>query len=157
MPLQHSYLILLVLLYCASSTAEIYTWTDEQGQVHYGDSDSKSTDAEKVELAPANSAVPVTIQAAPIEPAPASSAAPPAPVITASSWAAENCQTRVRILYTERPFIPCVPTDEVKVMICQRQAPRKFRRYFGRQYRYQDRESECGPEVYEGEILYLKK
>lgn len=155
---------LVSFLVGTSVRAEIYRWTDEDGQVHYGNSDVLPPGAERADPGPVNSVPPPLIEAAPEpnpetgEGTPDSPPTPkPIPRPTAANWADEHCQVRLRILYTERYYIPCVPTDEVQVYICERQPPRKFRNYFGRQYRYEDRESECGPEVYEGEILYLKR
>ncbi len=149
--IKHAFL--LVFLLSTGAMAEIYQWVDQDGQVHFSDSANKPEHAKKASIGAVNSAdapPPLTTDNT-------AAKAPPNPVMTASTWAAEHCSIRVRILYTERPFIPCVPTDEVRVYLCDSEVPRRFSNYFGRRYRYQDRESECGPEVYEGEILYLKK
>lgn len=150
-------LFLLVLL-TNTSLAEIYQWVDEDGQVHFSDSANKPDNAEKADIGSVNTVdalPPATIEDNRKKSA---AAASPKPVVmTASTWSQEHCSVRVRILYTERPFIPCAPTDEVPVYLCNAEVPRQFSNYFGRRYRYEDRESECGPEVYEGEILYLKK
>ena len=148
---------LSLLAYSSGCLAEIYQWRDEYGQLHYSDSPN---DAEKAQPATLNSTT-IIMPPPPLPPADQgvapSDKAPRAPVASAANWAAEHCSERVRILYTERPFIPCVPTDEVPVYLCNKRPPGKFRKYFGREYRYQDRESECGPEVYEGELLYMKR
>lgn len=165
--IKHAFLLVFVL--STGAMAEIYQWVDQDGQVHFSDSANKPEHAKKASIGAVNSAdapPPLTTDKAADETIDKSidksidntaAKAPPSPVMTASTWAAEHCSIRVRILYTERPFIPCVPTDEVRVYLCDSEVPRWFSNYFGRRYRYQDRESECGPEVYEGEILYLKK
>jgi hypothetical protein len=150
-----SFLSVFLLSTCAM--ADIYQWVDQDGQVHFSDSANKPDHAKKAAIGTVNTAdapPPVTADEAASNTA---AKVPSSPVMTASSWSADHCSIRVRILYTERPFIPCVPTDEVRVYLCDSEVPRRFSNYFGRRYRYQDRESECGPEVYEGEILYLKK
>jgi hypothetical protein len=149
--------LLLVFVLSTGATAQIYQWVDQDGQVHFGDSANKPDHAQKAAIGAVNTAdtPPPAATGQAIDNTAAK--APPSPVMTASTWAVDHCSIRVRILYTERPFIPCVPTDEVRVYLCNTEVPRRFSNYFGRRYRYQDRESECGPEVYEGEILYLKK
>lgn len=147
---------LLLALCCNPLAAEIYQWTDEDGQVHFSDSDILPPGASKADIGPVNILPPPLITTPPAAEA-APQPRPPTPVMSASSWAGEHCEVRLRILYTERYYIPCVPTDEVQVYICEREPPRRLRNYFGRQYRYEDRESECGPEVFEGEILYMKR
>ena len=156
--------VILLFLSCLLSTcarAEIYQWVDQDGQIHFSDSANKPEHAEKAALGAVNTEdapPPVTVDKATDETiSDSATKAPSNPVMTASIWAADHCTIRTRILYTERPFIPCVPTDEVRVYLCDAEVPRRFGNYFGRRYRYQDRESECGPEVYEGEILYLKE
>ena len=129
---------------------------DENGKVHFSDSSTRPDNAEKVELAPANSAAAPPVIASPAT-APPDTPAPSEPAMTARRWAAENCQLSVRMFYVERPFIPCVPDHETPVYLCQRQPPRHYRNYFGQQYQYKNVSSECGAEVYEGEILFLKK
>lgn len=155
-PFHKALCALLLAVSCAQLTAEIYQWTDEDGQVHFSDSDVLPPGASKAEIGPVNILPPPLLAPQP-EPEVTPAPAPPTPVMTASSWASEHCEIRLRILYTERYYIPCVPTDEVQVFICEREPPRRFRNYFGRQYRYEDRESECGPEVFEGELLYMKR
>ncbi len=151
-------LLLLTTLFCCTAVADIYKWVDADGQVHYSDNpDQAPADAETADPGPVN-----TVPA----PAPASpqmrsdnpqERAAAQPKMTPSRWAEQNCSVRVRILYTDGRFVPCIPTDEVPVYVCTAEAPRQYSRFFGRSYRYEDRESQCGPEVYEGEVLYLKK
>jgi len=150
-------LLLLLILLANPAMAEIYQWVDEDGQTHFSDSSNKPDNAEKADISAINTVE--SLPPASLEDQNANSKAskPKPAVMTAASWSQEHCSVRVRILYTERSFIPCVPTDEVPVFICNAEVPRRFSNYFGRRYRYEDRESECGPEVYEGEILYLKK
>ncbi len=145
----------LLMLVCHTGIAEIYKWVDKDGQVHYSDNpDRAPAGAETTAPGPVN-----TVPAPPPPPPPLQPASqtPPQPGMTPSRWAEQNCTVRVRILYTDGRFIPCIPTDEVAVHICEAEVPRKYSQFFGRRYRYEDRESECGPEVYEGEILYLKQ
>ena len=152
-----SLLAVLAMLTCSSaSSAEIYQWRDEQGHMHYSNNPNDAKTARPATLAPTTIIAPPPLPSPGHEVTPAESLSSTPPP-SAADWAAEHCTERVRVLYTERPFIPCVPTDEVSVYLCKRQPPRKFRRHFGREYRYQDRESECGPEIYEGETLYIKK
>lgn len=148
----------LILAIVSPAQGEVYQWTDENGQVHFGDSDVLPPGAEKAVLGPVNTLPPPPPETE-REPdqSPGSAAPLPTTAATAVDWANEHCQVRIRILYTERYYIPCVPTDEVQVYICDRKPPRNYRGFFGRQYRYEDRESECGPEVFEGERLYIKK
>ena len=155
--MMHIILLVLSIFFYHAASAEIYKWVDKDGQVHYSDNpDRAPAGAEAADIGPVN-----TVVAPPPEPRPATNdqAKPSAtkPLMTASVWAEKNCTVRVRVLYTDGRFIPCVPTDEVPVYICDDEVPRKFSQYLGRRYRYENRESECGPEVYEGEILYLKK
>ena len=150
-------LFLLLVLLCNSSLAEIYQWVDEDGQVHFSDSANKPDNAEKADIGAVNTVDALAPAAIEDSRSNTDAASPKPAVMTAATWSQEHCSVRVRILYTERPFIPCAPTDEVPVYLCNAEVPRRFSNYFGRRYRYEDRESECGPEVYEGEILYLKK
>lgn len=156
----HTILFALLIFFCHGSSAEIYKWVDKDGQVHYSDNPDQAPDnAEAADIGTVN-----TVPAPPPPPSKPKAmtneqASPGAtkPVMNAAVWTEQNCTVRVRVLYTDGRFIPCVPTDEVAVYICNAEVPRKFSRHLGRRYFYEDRESECGPEVYEGEILYLKK
>jgi hypothetical protein len=152
----HRLLLCLLAFTSIIANAEIVKWVDKDGQVHFSDRvDDVPDNAQPAEIGQTNSAVaPLPIEEAPAQIAPAVAPKPP---MTASLWAEQHCTIRVRILYTERPFIPCAPTDEVPVYLCDAEVPRKYSRHFGMRYRYEDRESQCGPEVYEGEILYLKQ
>jgi hypothetical protein len=149
--------LLLLFLFSLPATADIYKWVDEDGQIHYGDASNKPAAADKVDVGSVNSAVAPPPAVTPEADSGAGQSQPHQPAMTATRWASEHCTVRVRLLYTERPFIPCVATDETPVYVCDHPAPAKFQHWFGRRYRYEDRESECGPEVYEGEILYLKR
>ena len=150
-------LFVVAVLACSSANvAEIFQWRDEHGRIHYSDNPHDAKNAQPTTLAPTTIIEPPPLPSSGQEVTPAEST-PATPIPTAADWAAEHCSERVRVLYTERSFIPCVPTDEVSVYLCKSQPPRKFRRYFGREYHYRDRESECGPEIYEGETLYIKK
>lgn len=126
---------------------------DEDGNVHFGDGNAKPEDAESVEVAPANAADPLADNPA-LEPKPKSDE-PPKPKMTPRRWAAQNCTPRSRILYTDQAFFPCVPTSEVSVWVCQKEAPLQFRRALGKAYKYENKQSECGPEVYRGEVVYI--
>ena len=148
---------LSLLAYSSGGLAEIYQWRDKHGQLHYSDSPNDSGEAQPATLNPTTIIMPPPPLPSPEQEVAPSDNAPPAPVASAAHWAAEHCAERTRILYTEHSFIPCVPTDEVPVYLCNKRPPGKYRKYFGREYRYEDRESECGPEVYEGEFLYLKR
>jgi len=137
---------------------DIYRWQDDNGEWHYGDADSKPDHAKKIQQTPST-----IIELAPLPPADAVSAEAPSPAtststgMTAASWAEQNCSLRTRLFYTDGSFIPCVPTDEVQVYLCQREPPRNYRNFFGRQYHYENTSSECGPEIHESEILFLRK
>lgn len=151
-------LLVIVAFFCQLGGADIYKWVDADGQVHYSDNPDKApANAEKADPGPVN-----TVQA-PAPPPPSlnleNQQKPTAakPTMSPSRWAEQHCTVRARILYTDGRFIPCIPTDEVPVYICEAEVPRRYSHFFGRRYRYENRESECGPEVYEGEILYLMK
>lgn len=149
-------LLALLMLFAHGSVAEVYKWVDDDGKVHFGDSSTRPDSAEKVELAPANSADAPPVIEQPEATLP-TNAPPGEPPMTAKRWADQNCRLSARMFYVERSFVPCVPDDEVPVYLCQRKPPRKYRSFFGRQYEYKNVSSECGAEVYEGEILFLKK
>ena len=151
-------LLLILVFFYSLANAEIYKWVDDDGQVHYSDNpDQAPADAETTDTGPVNT-VPAPVPAPPpLKPDGVQDQPPAKPRMTPSRWAEQNCSVRVRILYTDGRFIPCIPTDEVPVYICDAEVPRQYSHFFGRRYRYEDRESECGAEVFEGEILYLKK
>lgn len=136
-----------------TSAAEIYQWRDAQGQVHFGDRAASPPHAQAVEQAPGNTPLPAAAVPPEALPPPAP---PPRPALTAPQWAQQHCQTRLRILYTDHWIVPCLPTSEVPVYLCDREPPARLQRYFGRRFRYENRSAECGPEVFAGEILYLK-
>lgn len=148
----------LSLIIPPTSAEDIYRWRGEDGEWHYGDAGSKPDHAKKIQQSPST-----VIELAPLPPAdevPAeapSSAVSASKTMTAAGWAEQNCNLRTRIFSTEGSFIPCVPTDEVQVYLCQREPPRNYRNYFGRQYHYENTSSECGPEIYESEILFLRR
>ena len=137
--------------------AEIYQWQDSEGRVHFGDSDSKADGAERIEVPAVNSLPPPRPQEPPPQTTREPQHPPPTSRLTPSAWASRYCRLTVRVLYTDYWLVPCLPTNEVTVYICQRESPAKYRGFFGTRYRYQDIASECGAEVFEGEILYLKK
>ncbi len=152
-------LCLVLAFFYSGASADVYKWVDDDGQVHFSDNpDQAPADAETTDTGPVNT-VPAPVTAPPPPEKPGSLKDHPAakPRMTPSRWAEQNCNVRVRILYTDGRFVPCIPTDEVPVYICDAEVPRKYSHFFGRRYRYEDRESQCGPEVYEGEMLYLKK
>jgi hypothetical protein len=150
-------LLVLLAFVCPLGVTDIYKWVDNDGQVHYGDnSEQAPADAETIDPGPVNTVPTPTPPPVYPDSSPHRQAAPK-PNMTPARWAGQKCIVKVRILYTDGRFIPCVPTDEVPVYICEAEVPQKYGHFFGRRYRYENRESECGPEVYEGEILYLKK
>ena len=45
-----SFILTILIVFCADATADIYKWTDASGKVHYGDRPEAADDAEKLDI-----------------------------------------------------------------------------------------------------------